>query len=163
MGGDVRSTNDQKREIDRLRDRLSRLSGASLRVSGSLDVATVLRAVIDNARALTGARLGAIATVDETGEVEDFVASGPTPDEHRRMMAWSDGARFFAHLRDRPGPLRLRDLGAYAASLGFSSDLMPSKTFAGTPMRHRDVLVGEKEGGGEFTYEDEEVLELFAS
>ena len=168
MSGDVKSTNDLKREIELLRDRLSRLSGASLRVSGSLDVNTVLRAVIDNARALTGARLGAIATVDEAGEVQDFVASGLTPDEHARMMAWSDGPRFFAHLRDLPGPLRLRDLGAYAASLGFSLDLMPSKTFAGTPMRHRDVLVGnfflaEKEGGGEFTGEDEEVLVLFAS
>ena len=164
----MQSTNDLKREIELLRDRLSRLSGASLRLGGSLDVNTVLRAVIDNARALTGARLGAIATVDEAGEVQDFVASGLTPDEHRRMMTWSDGPRFFAHLRDLPGPLRLRDLGAYAAPLGFSLDLMPSKTFAGTPMRHRDVLVGnfflaEKEGGGEFTGEDEEVLVLFAS
>ena len=168
MGGEVKGTNDLKREIEQLRDRLFRLSGASLRVSGSLDVTTVLRAVIDNARALTGARLGAIATVDEAGEVQDFVASGLTPDEHGRMMAWSDGPRFFAHLRDLPGPLRLRDLGVYAASLGFSLDLMPSKTFAGTPMRHRDMLVGnfflaEKQGGGEFTSEDEEVLVLFAS
>ncbi len=164
----MKSTNDLKREIELLRDRLSRLSGASLRVSENLDVTTVLGAVIDNARALTGARLGAIATVDEAGEVQDFVASGLTPDDHRRMMGWSDGPRFFAHLRDLPGPLRLRDLGAYAAPLGFSFDLMPSKTFAGTPMRHRDVLVGnfflaEKEGGGEFTSEDEEVLVLFAS
>ena len=163
----MRSTDDLKREIELLRDRLSRLSGASLRVGGSLDVTTVLRAVIDNARALTGARLGAIATVDEAGDVQDFVASGLMPDEHRRMMAWSDGPRFFTHLRDRPGPLRVRDLGAYAASLGFSLDLMQSKTFAGTPLRHLDVLVGnfflaEKEGG-EFTSEDEEVLELFAS
>ena len=167
-GGDVKRSDDLKREIELLRDRLARLSGASLRVSGSLDVNTVLRAVIDDARALTGARLGAIATVDEAGEVRDFVASGLAPDEHRRMMAWSDGPRLFAHLRDQPGSLRLRDLGAYAASLGFSSDLMQSKTFAGTPMRHGNVLVGnfflaEKEGGGEFTGEDEEVLVLFAS
>ena len=164
----MRSIDDLKRGIELLRDRLSQLSGASLRVGGSLDVTTVLRAVIDNARALTGARLGAIATIDEAGEVQDFIASGLRPDEHRRMMAWSDGPRFFTHLRDRPGSLRLRDLGAYAASLGFSLDLMQSKTFAGTPLSHHDALVGnfflaDKEGGGEFTSEDEEVLKLFAS
>ena len=117
------------------------MSGASLRVGGSLDVTTVLRAVIDNARALTGARLGAIATIDEAGEA-GLRRLGPHADEHRRMMAWSDGPRFFTHLRDLPGPLRLRDLGVYAASLGLSLDLMQSKTFAGTPLRHLDVLVG---------------------
>ena len=168
MGGNVEGNDDLKRENELLRDRLSRLSGAILRVSGSLDVNTVLRAVIDNARALTGARLGVIATVDEAREARDFVASGFTPDEHRRMMAWPDGPQLFAHLRDRPGPLRLRDLGAYAAPLGFSPDPMRSKTFAGAPMRHRDELVGnfflaEKEGGAEFTDEDEEILVLFAS
>ena len=35
----------------------------------------------------------------------------------------------------------LRDLPGYVRSLGFSSDLMPSKTFQGTPMRHRGVAV----------------------
>ena len=45
---------------------------------------------------------------------------------------------------------------------------MRSKTFLGTPMRHREVHVGsfflaEKEGAAEFTGEDEEVLMLFAS
>ena len=45
---------------------------------------------------------------------------------------------------------------------------MRSKTFQGMPMRHRGVAVGHfflagKEGGLEFTGEDEEVLVLFAS
>ena len=45
---------------------------------------------------------------------------------------------------------------------------MLAKTFQGTPMRHRDVLVGhfflaEKEGAPAFTDDDEEVLMLFAS
>ena len=57
---------------------------------------------------------------------------------------------------------------AYVRSLGFSSDLLPVKIFQGTPMRHRGVHAGnfylaEKEGGEEFTSEDEETLVLFAS
>ena len=54
-------------------DRISRLSAAILRISQSLDVATVLEEVVESARALTGARSGVITTIDERGEVQDFV------------------------------------------------------------------------------------------
>ncbi len=64
--------------------------------------------------------------------------------------------------------MRLRDLPGYLRSLGYSAHLIPSKTMLGTQMRHRGVHVGgfflgEKEGGREFTSEDEDVLVLFAS
>ena len=56
----------------------------------------------------------------------------------------------------------------YVRCLGFSADLLPSRTFQGTPMRHRGAHVGnfylvDKQGGGAFTEEDEEVLVLLAS
>ena len=50
-----------------LREAVSRLGAAVLRVSASLDAATVLHEVVDAARALTGARYGVIATVAEAG------------------------------------------------------------------------------------------------
>ena len=50
-----------------LRERVSTLNAALLRITASLDVDTVLREVVDSARALTGARYGVIATVDQTG------------------------------------------------------------------------------------------------
>ena len=50
-----------------LRARISALSAASLRISASLDLETVLNDVVESARALTGARYGAIATIDEAG------------------------------------------------------------------------------------------------
>ena len=46
-------------EIAALRERASKLSAASLRIGASLDLGTVLREVVDGARALTGARYGA--------------------------------------------------------------------------------------------------------
>ena len=54
-------------EIAALRERISALSTASLRISASLDLETVLREVVESAQSLTGARLGAIATIDEAG------------------------------------------------------------------------------------------------
>ena len=151
-----------------LRARISALSAASLRISASLDLETVLNEVVESARALTGARYGAIATIDEAGVPQDFVTSGFTAEEHRNMEEWPDGPRLFEFFRDLPGPLRIPDVPAYVRSLGFSSDRLPSKTFQGTPMRHLGVHVGnfylvEKEGGEAFTDEDEEILVLFAS
>ena len=138
------------------------------RVNASLDLDTVLQEVVDSARALTGARYGVITTVDEAGRPQEFVGSGITPDEHRQLAEWADGLRLFEHFRDLPGVLRVGDLPGYVRSLGFSTDLLPYKTLQGTPMRHRGVHVGsffltDKEGGREFTSEDEEVLVLFAS
>ncbi|MDE0381980.1 MAG: response regulator [Rhodospirillales bacterium] len=155
-------------EAEALRERISALSTAILRISASLDVSTVLQEAVDGARALTGARFGLIATTDDAGAVREFRSSGFTPEEHRQLTEWPDGPKLFAHLRDLPGPIRLTNLPAFVHSLGFSPDLMRSKTFQGTPMRHRGVHVGnfflaEKEGAPEFTDEDEEILVLFAS
>ena len=157
-----------RREIEALRDRISMLSAAVLRISSSLEVGTVLREVVDTARVLTGARYSAITTLDDAGRPRDFVTSGLDAEEHRRMADWPDGPRLFAHFRDLPGALRLRDLPAYVRSLGFSADVILTTTFQGTPIRHRDAHVGnfflgDKEGGREFTSEDEEIMVLFAS
>ena len=58
----------QAREIAELRDRLSRLSQASLRINESLDFDTVLQGVLDSACSLTGARYGVITLLDESGQ-----------------------------------------------------------------------------------------------
>ena len=157
-----------RQENAALRERISMLSAAILRISASLDLDTVLREVVDSARALTGARYGMIATLDEGGAIEEFIAPGLSADERRHMAEWPHGQRFFEHLRDLPGALRLADLPAYLRSLGYAEELTLSKTLQATPMRHRGVHVGnfflgEKEGGQAFTDEDEEVLVLFAS
>ena len=46
-------TDNLLREIAQLRDRLSRLSEACLRITGDLDFDTVLQDVVDGARSLT--------------------------------------------------------------------------------------------------------------
>ena len=165
MAGD---SSELKMEIEALRERVSRLSAAVLRASASLDLDTVLQEVVDSARALTGARFGVIVTVDGTGQAEEFVMSGFAPAERDEMVAWQDGPELFEQLRSLAAPIRVGNLPAYVRALGFSDEVMPSKTMLGTPLRHRDMNVGnfflgEKEGGREFTGGDEEVLTLFAA
>ena len=157
-----------KLEFEALRERTSALSAAILRISASLDVDTVLREVVESARALTGARYGLIATIDEAGQPQEFVTSGLSSEEAQQATAWPDAPRLFEHLRGLDGPLRLADLGEYVRSLGLAPGLVPCRTFQGTPMRHRGLdvgnfFLGEKEGELEFTDEDEEVLVLFAA
>ena len=144
------------------------LTGAILRINASLDLDTVLREAVDGARGLTGARLGMIASVDDSGEPEDFIFLGFTPAESRELGAWSDRGRLFEHLRGLPATLRVPDLADYVRALGLSPTPTLSRAFQGTPMHYRGVNVGnfflaEKAGGAEFTDSDEEVLMLFAS
>ena len=158
----------REQDNDALHERISALSAATLRISESLDLDTVLREVVAGARALTRARAGVITTIDEAGQPLDFVSSGISADEHRQVEAWPDGLRLFEHFRDLPSPFRLSDLPAYVRGLGLSADLVRWETMLGTAMRHRGVHVGsfyltDKEGGREFTGEDVEVLVLFAS
>ena len=161
-------TNGAGREIEALRERISALTAAILRISASLDLDTVLREIAETARTLTGARYAVITTIDGTGQLEDAVLSGLTPEQERRIVEWADNMKVFEALRDLPSPLRVADMPAYVGGLGFSTDGVIINTFQGTPMRHRGAQVGnfflgEKETGPEFTDEDEEVLVLFAS
>ena len=152
-----------------LRTRNAALNAAILRVSASLDLETVLKEVVESARALTGARYGAITTVDEAGLPRDIVTSGLSKEEHRREVKWPEGPKFLEHLRDLPGPLRLADIAEYLGNVGFSTEGLPTaRSFQVAPMRHRGAQVGkfylvDKVDGKEFTDEDEEVLVLFAS
>ena len=155
------------REVRALRARLTRLSEASLRISESLDVDTVLREVVESARSLTRAGCAGITTMDASGALLDFVTSGLSPDEYQRLVGMPGGPELWEYLREVPGPLRLGDLASHLCALGFPEDPLV-RSFLGTPVRHRGVhlgnfYLGDKEGGGEFTREDEEVLALFAS
>ena len=148
--------------------RLSTLSKALLRFSVSLDLETVLREVVGGARVLTDARYGCIVTVDDAGTPDAFVTSGLTEDEHRRLEQWSDGPKLFEQLRNLPGPFRIADFGALARSFGTTFEAVPSRGCMSTPLRHLGAHVGNfylanKEGGLEFSDEDEEILLLFAT
>ena len=151
-----------------LRNRLSRLSEASLRITESLDLDTILQGVIDGARSLTGARYGALLILDDAGSMQDLVTSGMTPEERRRLGALPKGLGLLGYLSEIEGPLRLAEIASHPSSVGFPGGHPPMKTFLGAPVRHRGERLGniyltEKEDGQEFTPEDEETLVMFAS
>lgn len=92
-------------DLQALREHISARGAAILRIGGTLDVTAVLQAIVDRARALTGGRYGVITTIDDVGQVEEFVSSGFTAEEHAEFAAWRDGPRLGEHspatFRDR--------------------------------------------------------------
>ena len=162
---------DLARENQALRQRLSRLSEASLRINESLDFEAVLQGVLDSARSLTGARYGVITLLDDGGRIQDFLYSGLTPEETRQFAEFPNGMLFFEQLSGIGEPLRLRDFHGYVRELGLPEFQPPMAVssplpFLAAPLRHRGegvggIYLGEKEI--EFTAEDEETLVMFAS
>lgn len=69
------------------------LCGAALRISASLDVRPVPWESVDGARALTGARNGGTATLDDAGQPQEIVTVGLARGQHTETAAWSDRAR----------------------------------------------------------------------
>ena len=164
----MRAAAHLQRENEELRNRISRLSAAILRISASLDLGTVLKEIVDSARSLTGARCGIITPADAAGGAQAFVSSGFTAEEHAQLATWSNEPRLLEHFRDLEIPLRLHSLPADLRGPGISSDSIPTDSFRCTPLRHRSRHVGVfflagKKGEPGFTDTDEEVLMLFAS
>ena len=167
----MKDAGELERENEALRDRLSRLSQASLRINESLDFDTVLQRVLDSACSLTGARYGVITLLNESGRIQDFLYSGLTPEESRRFAEFPNGMLFFEYLSSIGEPLRLRDFHSYVRELGLPEFRPPMAVssplpFLAAPIRHLGesvgaFYVGEKEL--EFTPEDEETLVMFAS
>ena len=161
---------EPREEVAALRERLSRLSEASRRINESLDFQTVLQGVLDSARDLTASQYGVITLFDPTGQVEDFLASGFTPEQARQIWEMPQGVPFFEYLRNLAQPLRVADFAGHAQAMGLPEFRPPTEVsaFLNAPIRHRGEVMGNiclarGQAGHEFSPEDEETLVMFAS
>ena len=169
----MQSGSERDQEIEELRDRLSRLSEASLRISESLDFGTVLQGVLESARSLTRARYGIMVLLDETGQVQDFLSSGMTSEEADQIWSLPDRWQLFSHLSSLSEPLRIPDLLGHARSVGLSEFSIPLPvgsrvSFLASPVlnlgeRLGNLFLAAKVDEKEFTRSDEETLVMFAS
>ena len=160
-------------QVQALRERLARLSEASLRINESLDYDTVLQGVLESAQALTGARFGVIVLLDDEGKGERFLHGGLTPEEVEQLGQLARGAALAEHLSAVSEPLRLPDLNGYLQEQGFLESPLPVEAspaipFLSMPIRHVGERIGNfflavPENGAEFTGDDEATLVMFAS
>jgi len=155
-------------EIIATRGRMQGLLDAILTVAAGLELDTTLRRIVQAAVELVDARYGALGVLAPNGGISPFIHIGMDEATLARMGHLPEGKGLLGQLILGDHPLRLPDLGAHEASVGFPPHHPPMRTFLGVPVRLGDAVFGnlyltEKAGGGEFTADDEIVVEALAS
>ncbi|SCE07016.1 Histidine kinase-like ATPase domain-containing protein [Streptomyces sp. DvalAA-14] len=148
------------------RDRVHSLLEAVLSVGGELDLAQVLRRIVESAVILVDAEYGALGVIEGT-RLSQFLTSGISADKAREIGPLPSGHGLLGELIRHPEPLRLTELSEHPASYGFPAGHPPMHSFLGVPIRVRDEVFGniyltEKRGGADFDGEDETVLRTLA-
>jgi signal transduction histidine kinase len=151
----------QNRELLALHD-------AGLGILGEHNLESVLQLVVDRARALVGARYGALSLVREEGGIEAFLVSGITPEQRALLGPPPVGHGILGVVLSEGATLRLEDLTRDPRSVGFPEHHPPMRSLLAVPvMSHGHVLgnlyVTEKETAPVFDAEDEESLARFAT
>ena len=142
---------------------------AGIALSSELTLDALLQRLVEAAADLTGARYAALGVVDASGrELERFITHGIDPETHAAIGDLPRGRGILGVLIRDARPLRLHDIAEDERSVGFPANHPPMRTFLGVPILLRGVAYGnlyltEKEGGADFTEEDEEVVTLLAS
>ncbi|MFG2006211.1 GAF domain-containing protein [Spirillospora sp. NPDC048911] len=151
------------------RDRVHALLEAVVSIGSELNLATVLRRIIEAATTLVDAQYGALGVISEEGEhLVEFITVGVSAEEIEAIGHWPHGHGILGLLIKEPQPLRLPDLSAHPESYGFPANHPPMHRFLGVPIRVRDEVFGnlyltEKRGGAEFDEEDQIVVTALAT
>jgi hypothetical protein len=150
-------------------DRFRALVEAGVSISSELSLDALLQALVEKAAELTGARYAALGVIDRAGtELERFVTTGIDVRTHTAIGDLPRGRGILGTLIREAKPLRLHDLAEDPRSAGFPPNHPAMHSFLGVPIMLRGVPYGnfyltEKEGGEDFTEEDEETVSLLAS
>ena len=150
-------------------NRLRILVDAGIALSSKLSLDALLQQLAETAAQLTGARYAALGVIDQTGtNLERFLTYGIDAETHAAIGDLPRGRGILGVLIREARPLRLDDLGDDPRSVGFPTHHPPMQSFLGVPILLRGVAYGnlyltEKEGGGSFTDEDEDLTQLLAA
>jgi signal transduction histidine kinase len=148
--------------------RLRALVETGIAINSELSLDGVLERIVEAAARVTDAKYAALGVIDPGGSgLERFVTHGISDEVHTQIGDPPHGRGILGVLIRDARPLRLHDLSEDPRSVGFPPGHPPMHTFLGVPILLRGVAYGnlyltEKEGG-DFTDEDEELVELLAA
>ena len=149
-------------------DHLRRLLDVGRALVGELDPEAVLDRILEEACAITGAQYAALGVLaEQRSALERFLTRGIDAGTHRAIGDLPRGRGVLGVLIEDPRPLRLADVGEHPQSYGFPAGHPPMHSFLGVPILIRgkawgNLYLTEKEGGGEFTEDDEEAALVLA-
>jgi signal transduction histidine kinase len=149
--------------------RVGRLLALGRELVAELDTERVLQRVLEEARALTGARYAALGVLNEDRRaLERFITSGMEESVARGIGDPPHGRGILGLLIEAPHPLRLDDVQVHPQSYGFPPGHPPMATFLGVPVPIRgeawgNLYLTEKAGGETFNDADEEAVSILAA
>lgn len=147
--------------------RLRRLLNAYQTVSLGLDTDLVLTRIVEAAVALVEARYGALAIINEHGRLDRFIHVGVDEDVVRRIGRYPEGKGLLGAVIGSGRPVRLAHISDDPRAVGFPEHHPPMDAFLGVPIKARGRLMGilylTDPSGGEFSLDDEELVESLAA
>lgn len=143
------------------------LLGAVLALAGDLELRDLLGRIVGAARDLTGAGYGALGVLRPEWattpgpRLSSFHQVGISAEQEAEIGPLPEGHGMLGLLVEDPRVLRMPDLTAHPASVGFPAHHPPMHTLLGVPVRVRGEVFGnlyltEKAGG--FTDDDERLV-----
>lgn len=141
-------------------DKLTGLLDAITGLADDVSLTVILQRLVEVACELVDAKYGALGVVGDDGNLDQFVHTGLTPAQIKKMGALPRGGGVLGVLLTDPKPVRLADLSAHPRSGGFPDHHPVMTTFLGAPIRVRGEMFGnlyltEKRGGTPFSPQDE--------
>lgn len=142
---------------------------AVLSVGRGLELEGTLHRVVQAAADMVDARYAALGIVGDDGQIAQFITVGLSEEEIQAIGPYPRGKGLLGELIRHPVPVRLPDLSADPRSVGFPANHPPMRSFLGVPLRVHgnpfgNLYLTDKRGeGGEFTPEDQHLVEALAS
>ncbi|MGH3079355.1 MAG: GAF domain-containing protein [Gaiellaceae bacterium] len=150
-------------------ERLRILVDAGISLSAELSLDALLQRIVETAAELTGARYAALGVVHPSGRgLERFLTTGIDEKTYAAIGDIPRGRGLLGVVIREGKPLRLHEIADDPRSVGVPANHPPMHTFLGVPILLRGAAFGnlylsEKHGGGDFSEEDEDVIQLLAA
>jgi signal transduction histidine kinase len=161
--------------IERMQGRLERqnrellaLNTATQDIHTELALEKVLQRVVDQACSLLDAEYGAISVITDQNRIESFVTSGISDEVRARIGPPPVGHGLLGVVLNEGQRLRIPDLMTDHRSHGFPPHHPPMHSLLAVPVvcqgpYRGNLYLAEKHGAAEFSGEDEETLNRFAT
>lgn len=122
--------------------RIAELIEGAAAVAGQADLPDLLKATVNAAQELTGARYAALGVLGQHGTLVNFVHIGVTDEEAKAIGHLPEGRGVLGALGKQHEPLLLEDLRAHPSSVGFPPNHPIMQKFLGVSIR-----IGEERFG----------------
>jgi two-component system sensor histidine kinase DevS len=154
---------------EELQERLFALHRASLELVKDVSLETLLERIVSMACEQAGAKYGALGVLDGEGRLKQFITTGMSAEEIKRIPHPPRGLGLIgALMHGDSGNIRIAEIASDARSTGFPPGHAEMHALLGVPIRQGNRQLGqiyltEKINAPEFTPDDETIIEMLAA